>query len=197
MPIVNREQLIDRIKSGEVGSFPTDTLPALAVLPVLGGAIYTLKERSPTKPLIIMAADIEDLWMYVRPTGQERVIWQQIATKYLPGGLTLVLPASELVPAAIDPTASNTIGIRVPKHDLARSILAETGPLATTSANKSGRSPLLTMTEIAREFPQVNTLEIEPDLPARNTPSTVIKWTGNNWDILRQGAIEFSTSPIC
>jgi L-threonylcarbamoyladenylate synthase len=86
---------------------------------------------------------------------------------------------------------NRTIGLRVPAHDLARSILRATGALATTSANLSGQPPLMTMAEIDRDFPQVVTLDNDGDVRNLGRPSTVIQWTGSGWQLLRQGAIEF------
>lgn len=57
------------------------------------------------------------------------------------GALTLVLPASDKVPRVMNPQDPTTIGIRVPNHPIARAILAQTGPMATTSVNVSGKPP--------------------------------------------------------
>jgi L-threonylcarbamoyladenylate synthase len=74
---------------------------------------------------------------------------------------------------------------------IAQNILSQTGPLATTSANLSGQMPLRTIAEITAQFPDVLTL-VETELAAVNSvgvPSTVAKWTGSDWAILRQGAV--------
>jgi L-threonylcarbamoyladenylate synthase len=75
--------------------------------------------------------------------------------------------------------------------------LAQTGPLATTSANFSGQPPLQTMAEIETQFPQVLTLattECQNEMLGMGVPSTVAKWTGINWQILRQGSIKLHIS---
>ncbi|WP_390883129.1 L-threonylcarbamoyladenylate synthase [Kovacikia minuta] len=149
-----------------------------------------------------MAATTTDLYPYVVGSPLEHQIWQQIADLYLPGALTLVLPASNRVPTAMNPKDPTSIGVRVPNHPIAQAILAQTGPLATTSVNRSGHPPLLTMAEIEQQFPQVLTLspsELETlsNVPesvtetaiASGVPSTVARWTGTGWEILRQGAV--------
>jgi L-threonylcarbamoyladenylate synthase len=68
--------------------------------------------------------------------------------------------------------------------------LAQTGPLATTSANLSGQPPLLTGTEIAVQFPQALVLTTTEEVSAIGVPSTVAKWTGSSWEILRPGVIK-------
>jgi L-threonylcarbamoyladenylate synthase len=193
MTQVSLVDLIAGVRAGSLVSFPTDTVPALAALPEKAELIFAAKQRSQDKPLILMAADAEDLWSYVVGSDEEYKIWREIMEKYLPGALTLVLPASGRVPKRMNPTDSMTIGIRVPKSAIAQSILAQTGPLATTSANVSGQAPLQTMAEIAAQFPDVLTLaqtECQGETPGIGVPSTVAKWTGINWQILRQGAVK-------
>jgi L-threonylcarbamoyladenylate synthase len=192
MTQVTVEALIAGIRAGLLVSFPTDTVPALATLPEKAGLIFAAKQRSQDKPLILMGASGWDLWPYVAGNEIEYQIWQELADKYWPGGLTLVLPASAKVPKVMNPTDPTTIGIRVPASAIAQNILAQTGPLATTSANLSGQPALLTMAEIAAQFPDVLALtatECQGEITGLGVPSTVAKWTGMNWQILRQGAI--------
>ncbi len=191
MPQTPVDNLIIAAKAGNLVSFPTDTVPALATLPAHAELIFAAKQRSQDKPLILMAGEVADLWQFTAGTERELAIWQAIADRYLPGALTLVLPASDRIPAVMNLLGNQTIGLRVPAHDLARSILQATGALATTSANLSGQPPLMTMAEIDRDFPQVVTLDNDGDVRNFGRPSTVIQWTGGGWQLLRQGAIEF------
>jgi len=198
MPQVSLSDLVLGIRSGDrLISFPTDTVPALAALPERAELIFAAKQRSLDKPLILMAGAIDDLWEYIAGTDTEQQAWADIATRYWPGALTLVLPASDRVPPTLNPKDPTTIGVRVPDHAIACAILQQTGPLATTSVNRSGEPPLLTMAEINQQFPDVLTLDIansdwrEVAVPAgaSGVPSTVVRWTGQGWEVLRQGAI--------
>lgn len=193
MTQVSLTDLIAGARSGCLVSFPTDTVPALAVLPDCAHLIFTAKQRSQDKPLILMGANSDSLWSFVRGSAAEWEIWQQTASLYWPGALTLVLPASELVPRSLNPTDPTTIGLRVPKCAITQTILSQTGPLATTSANLSGQMPLRTMAEISAQFPDVLTLsqtELAAVEPSVGVPSTVAKWTATNWQILRQGGVK-------
>jgi L-threonylcarbamoyladenylate synthase len=192
MPQVSLERLIFAAQTGNLVSFPTDTVPAIATLPDRAGLIFVAKQRSQTKPLILMVGDVADLWQFVSGTDRELEIWQAIADRYLPGALTLVLPASELIPAVMNPLQNHTIGLRVPACPIARSILQQTGALATTSANLSGKPALLTMAAIHAAFPQVFTLDLDIDSPTTGQPSTVIAWDRSGWKLLRQGAISLA-----
>ncbi len=184
---VSQQDLILGAIAGKVVSFPTDTVPALATLPENSEKIFTLKKRSQDKPLILMGASFDDLKPYIQGSTAQIAIWKEVTLKYWPGALTLVLPASDLLPKTMNPTDSHTIGVRVPNLKIAQDILSQTTPLATTSANLSGQPPLEHMTSIEQAFPEI--LVLNEDFLGSGKPSTVAKWTNNNWEILRQGSI--------
>lgn len=197
MPLVSFEQLILAAKSNNVISFPTDTVPGVAVKPDHAHKIYELKRRSPDKPLILMAASLEEVWEYVVGDEVAKKEWQAIATQYWPGALTLVLPASDKVSAVMNPLQNGTIGVRVPDLDFARDILAQTGVMATTSANLSGQPPIEFTTEIAQTFPEVPVLDCQEQEKSgkigSGLPSTVMQWRSpGNWQVLRQGSVSLS-----
>ncbi|MGJ3246701.1 MAG: L-threonylcarbamoyladenylate synthase [Elainellaceae cyanobacterium] len=205
---VSLSDLVAAATSGKhVISFPTDTVPALAVRPDRSNLIFEVKQRSKTKPLILMGSCAADLWAYVQGSSAEQHLWNQVADRYWPGALTLVLPASDRLPDAINPTDATTIGVRVPDCAIACHVLAQTGPLATTSANRSGHPPLTTFNEIDEQFPDVLMLtddelarlttsldhnQQSPQQPNSGVPSTVAKWMGDRWQILRQGQIHLA-----
>jgi L-threonylcarbamoyladenylate synthase len=202
MTQVSFEVLVAGASSGQdLISFPTDTVPALAARPDRASLISAAKQRSLDKPLILMAAEVKELWSYVAGSSEERQIWQQMADRYLPGALTLVLPASDRVSPELNPKDPTTIGVRVPNHPIAQAILSRTGPLATTSANLSGQPALQTMAEIEAQFPQVLTLSpselqalqstspLTSSFSPSGVPSTVVRWTESGWEVLRQGAV--------
>ncbi len=189
------QDLVEGVFAGKLISFPTDTVPALATLPQKAPLIFAAKQRSQDKPLILMAADATELWNFVAGSPEELLIWQQVAATYWPGAVTLVLPASDRVPKEVNLASPSTVGLRVPNHQVSQAILSRTGALATTSANKSGKPPLQTMSEIEAEFPDVLTLlpTNATEHSPRAVPSTVIKWIGNNWQILRLGAVKLES----
>ena len=193
---VSQTDLVAGAIVGEPVSFPTDTVPALAIKPEFGDRLYQLKQRPSNKPLILMGASITDLLPYTIYTREELAAWQQLIQQYWPGALTLVLPASDKVPKAINPTQSNTVGIRVPDSSTACQILQQTGVMATTSANISGTDALTSMTAIAQTFSDVLVLEdadlTEKEKIGSGLPSTVVCWQNRQWKILRQGSIKIS-----
>ena len=187
---VSHKELVAGAIAKKVVSFPTDTVPALAVKPERAELIYQLKQRPTHKPLILMGASIADLLPYVDYTPSQLLIWKQLIDRHLPGALTLVLPASVKVPDAVNPT-SDTVGIRVPNHPTSIEILQQTGVLATSSANISGEDTITTMQEIDRAFPTVLVLKTQTQLATGSgLPSTVVSWQDRNWQVLRQGSVK-------
>lgn len=202
MAKVSLTEFVEGVVAGtHLVSFPTDTVPALAARPDQGDRIYATKERPADKPLILMGATLAALLPYVQGNADEVQIWEQMAERYWPGALTLVLPASDRVPTAMNPLQTGTIGIRVPNHPLARYLLTQTGPLATTSVNRSGQPPLEDMAAIAAQFPELLVLSDEAiaalkteigefTLSASGVPSTVVRCQAGGWEVLRQGGVE-------
>ncbi len=187
MPQVDLPTLVAAACRGEVVGFPTDTVPGLGVRPDSGAKLYALKGRSLDKPLILLGADGNQLWPYVAPEAHRP--GQELAERYWPGQLTLVLPASERVPVAVHPHDRSSIGLRVPDSTIAREILRQTGPLATSSANRSGQPALQSLEAVARAFPDVPVLAMAIPATRSALPSTVVRWTGTAWETLRQGSV--------
>ncbi|MEO0852843.1 MAG: L-threonylcarbamoyladenylate synthase [Cyanobacteria bacterium J06648_11] len=179
--LVSFAELCDRALAGEAICFPTDTVPALAARLDRSQAIYQLKQRSPDKPLVLMGDSLERLKPCIR--GWEPA-WTEAVERGWPGALTLILPASDLVPAEAI-SRGNTVGLRIPDLDIARQLLARTGPLWATSVNISGEAPLVTPEAIAAVFPQLPILHVK--FPPSAIPSTVMKWDEGQWETLRKG----------
>ena len=188
--LVSLVSLVAGARSAKVVSFPTDTVPALAVRPDRRDRIYHLKGRSPDKPLILMAASWQQFLPFIDAAHPDLKTWQAIAAKYFAGALTLVLPASDRGQALNQGCA--TLGVRIPDCAVAIAILQQTGALLTTSANRSNQPPLRKMLEIHQNFAEVLTLaeglELTQELGS-GLPSTVVEWTEQGWLVRRQGAV--------
>jgi L-threonylcarbamoyladenylate synthase len=190
MGFVNQSQLIEHGQTGALISFPTDTVPALAIQPDRAGVLFEVKDRSTEKPLILMGADLEAFRPYWRGSAMEMERWEGVMADYWPGALTLVLPIDHPHGAIMNPQNPTTLGFRIPNHPQALAILRETGPLATTSANRSGEPALTELVEIAGAFPQAQVLE-RAESPGSGVASTVMQWSSGRqgWQVLRSGAV--------
>ncbi len=181
------------LAAGEAVLFPTDTLPALAARPEAASLLWRLKQRPADKPLILMGADLPQLVEALGVPWQEA--WLEQARRSWPGAVTLVLPIAGALTSHLHP-GGTSLGLRVPACERARELLHLSGPLATTSANRSGEPPATTAAEAARQFPALSLLEPLPWPAGSGQASTVLAWRGpeagsgrgGEWTVLRPGA---------
>ena len=112
---------------------PTDTVYGIGVDPMQEDALqrlYQIKGRPEDKPIPILAASLAD----ARGFG----MIDDAVGKYWPGPLTVVVRRMPATPRWIGDLARDTVAVRVPDHPVALALLARSGPLAVTSANRSG-----------------------------------------------------------
>jgi len=132
------DDAIAAIRAGEVVVVPTDTVYGLAGDPSNPAAverIYIIKGRPPRLELNLLAASISQLDGLVEMDSVARAL----AGAFWPGPLSLVCPLGTRRLAI--PRSGGSLMVRVPAHDLLRGMLAATGPVASTSANRHGAPP--------------------------------------------------------
>tara|TARA_B100001029_G_C14954819_1_gene390958 strand:+ start:105 stop:710 length:606 start_codon:yes stop_codon:yes gene_type:complete len=183
-------ELTPKLKKGSLALFPTDTLPAICSYPKYSKKIWTIKKRPLNKPLILMGGCLEDLFEFVKPCAIEDGL--KMAKTYWPGALTIILPTIGNLSENLN-CNSNSLGFRVPDLRLARDLLMKTGPLATTSANISGKSPVKDAFEASVEFPGIPILGPVPWPTSSGMASTVIEWNDGEWNLLRAGSVVLSS----
>jgi L-threonylcarbamoyladenylate synthase len=175
-------ELLQCLQRHEAVLFPTDTVPALAIHPFASQRIWSLKQRPAHKPLILMGADLRQLEESLGVPWP--LAWIQEAERVWPGPVTLVLPLAGSLPDALNP-GGNTLGLRVPSCAMAQQLLRHSGPLATTSVNRSGQPPARSEQEASLLFPELPLLGPLPWPPGSGVPSEVRAWSPHGWSILR------------
>ena len=187
MNLVDCKSALKTLKSGLPIIFPTDTLPAIGCLPKFSNTIYEFKKRDRDKPLILMGSEYQQLINYVHESAKED--YENIASKYWPGALTMVIPASEKQTKIL--TSNDlTLGLRIPNSYMAQSLMRETGPLLTSSANISGFKGSTTVEGIARDFPALKILGPIPWGERSGKASTIIFWKkSGDWRLIREGGV--------
>ena len=175
-----------KLKKGSLALFPTDTLPAICSYPKYSKKIWTIKKRPSSKPLILMGGCLDDLFDFVNPCAIEDGL--KLAKIYWPGALTIVLPTIGKFSKNLN-CYSDSLGFRVPALKLARDLLMETGPLATTSANISGAPPVKDALEASIQFPGIPILAPVPWPTSSGMASTVVEWEEGKWNLLRPGSV--------
>ncbi len=168
-------------RPGAVVLLPTETVYGLVCRAGDRAAverIYELKDRDCSKQLAWFIFDWRTLGEYgVRLEG----LPEELAGKYCPGPITIVAPKED----------GSTVGFRIPDHPLVLEILRRIDcPLASTSANLSGRPNALTVPAALAELTGEVALAIDAGpIPAGAQPSTVVLATGKEPKVLRPGPI--------
>jgi L-threonylcarbamoyladenylate synthase len=178
---------IDVLHHGGLIAFPTDTVYGLAA-PVFDedsiDRLYFVKGRTHTKAIAVLLSKIGQL---PQVTSGINIQAQKLAKKFWPGPLTIVLPRHPDLPEILAPEP--TIGVRIPDHPFALSLMDQTGPLAVTSANLSGSENACTAQEVMKQLKGRIHLIIDDGPTPGGIPSTVVDCTTPETKILRSGPV--------
>lgn len=161
---------------------PTETFYGLACDPWSEegvSRVLTLKDRPRDMALPVLAAD----WVQVDRLTRVPEAWRGRLQALWPGPITAVLPTREDIAASSTPT----VAVRIPGHGLLRQMLAETGPLTGTSANRHGDRPAVTAAEATKSLVGEPDLILDGGPSPGGQPSTLVDLTGVRARILRQG----------
>lgn len=177
------------LRGGELVAFPTDTVYGVGAVAWDGAAVarlYVAKLRAADKAIPILLADPADLALVaVAPSPAA----MRLARRFWPGPLTLVVPKAAAVPDEVT-AGGETVAVRVPDHPAARALIRLAGaPLATTSANLSGRPSPVTAQEVAAQLADRVPLILDGGPCPGGLPSTVVDATGPTPRVLRPGPI--------
>jgi L-threonylcarbamoyladenylate synthase len=182
------QKALNVMQHGGLVAFPTDTVYGLGALAFDGAAvesIYTAKDRPAEKAIPILIADLDDLARVTSSPLPPMAV--RLASRFWPGPLTLVVPKLQTLPEAV--SASETVGVRVPDHQVARALLRAAGPMAVTSANISGAQSPVTAEEVYEQLGGRIALIIDGGRTPGGIPSTLVDCTTPELKMLREGPI--------
>lgn len=182
------------LKSGGIVMHPTETCYGFAV-DVFNEStlkkLYRLKGRDFDKPVSILVSDFEIAKKY----GEFSNKALEIAKKYWPGPLSLVLPRKASLPAFLN-SGTSGISIRVSDNEFCLGLIREFGgPVSTTSANIAGKKPLYEAGSEAvlahfGELAEEIDLIVDGGELKEEKPSTVVRVFGDKLEVLRQGSVK-------
>jgi len=188
MPAFPLLRAAELLRAGELVAFPTETVYGLgadASNPAAVAKIFAAKGRPADHPLIVHLPDPGHLDAWAREIPDTA---RQLAAAFWPGPLTLILKRQPSVPDAVT-GGQDTVGLRVPGHQLALALLANFGGgIAAPSANKFGRiSP--TTAEHVREELGESVFVLDGGPCPVGIESTILDLSGDELAILRPGSI--------
>ncbi len=181
------------LEAGLVVVIPTDTVYGLAVDPRRPGAtgrLFAIKERPTDAALPVLAADAVAAFALTDEVSAQAA---RLASRFWPGGLTLVVPRRPGLALDLGGADDTTIGVRVPDHDLVRELTRRVGPLAATSANLHGRPTPATAEEVVAQLGAADVAVVIDGGRCAGAPSTVVACTGHDAVVLREGRIAAET----
>lgn len=183
---VNNDRLTGVLNGGGIGVLPTDTvygLVARAADPAAIQKMYDIKKRA-DQPGTLIASSINDLMKLGLDSSQ-----LSLAAKFWPGQISVVINADNV--AAYLKQTRDSLAVRIPDDPSLSRLLAQTGPLMTTSANVPGQPTSSTITEAKEYFGDKVDFYVDGGTIANNQPSTIIGLDEHaNIIVFRRGAVD-------
>ncbi len=174
--------------AGRLVLLPTDTVYGVAAdafSPDAVTALLAAKNRGRGMPVPVLIGEASTLAGLVLRTPPAATA---LAQAFWPGGLTLVLEHAPSLAWDLG-DAEGTVAVRLPDDELTRDLLRRTGPLAVSSANRSGRPAATTAQEAAAQLGEQAAVVLDGGPRTDSAPSTIVDCTGAVPRVLRVGAI--------
>lgn len=182
------KEAVQILKKGGVIVFPTDTVYGLGADAFNSKAVervYEIKKRPRHLPFPLLLSDVSQVTMIAESVPD---IGWFLASRFWPGGLTLVLPKAASLPTYL--TKGPSVAVRVPNHPICLAIIKRLGrPVIGTSANISGRPSSLTADKVKQQLGDKVDLIIDGGKCPGGGESTIVDVTGDRPIVLRQGII--------
>ncbi|WCR57919.1 L-threonylcarbamoyladenylate synthase [Wolbachia endosymbiont of Ctenocephalides felis wCfeJ] len=185
-------KIINAIQNNLLVCFPTETVYALACSALDSGAIkkiYQVKKRSQNKPLSIFVDNVYSLTKIA--VLEEKYI--SLINRFSPGPITYILPLknNNILPNEFFKVS---IGIRIPNHPIATSILNELKtPIVATSINISGEKSVCKASGIPKSIKRHLSAVVEDDELVSGIESTIIDLTLDKIKVVREGTVSLQT----
>jgi len=183
-------EAVEVLRGGGLVAFPTDTVYGLGALAFSGAAVgrlYRVKGRDREKSVPVLLSGLDQLEQVALEPSPEAL---RLARHFWPGPLTIVLRRQPGLPATVSATA--TVGVRVPDHPLARALLAAAGPMAVTSANRSGGPSRLTAAHVLGDLGGKIEMVLDGGRSPGGRPSTVVECLAGSLTLIREGPLSLT-----
>lgn len=181
------EKSLTILSNGGIIIFPTDTVYGIGCSAFISEAIeriFIVKGRDFNKALPILVSGHDQLEMIAGSINSNA---KNLIQAFWPGPLTIIIFKNPSLPANLSPFA--TVGVRMPNLPWLLELINETGPLANTSANPSGKPEARNVDDVLRTLDGMTDLIIDGGQSASTQPSTVVDCHESEIKILREGPI--------
>ena len=185
------------INKGGIVIFPTETVYGIGVNALNESAVkrlYEVKQRPLSKPISLLVSNIDMVSSLAKNITD---IEYKLMENFFPGPLTIILEKRDIVPNILT-SGSNTVGIRMPDNIIALELIKYANvPLATPSANISGKPSGTDLSMIMSDFIDKVDYFIDGGPCKIKTASTIVKVVNGKPVILRQGSITLDEIEHC
>jgi tRNA threonylcarbamoyl adenosine modification protein (Sua5/YciO/YrdC/YwlC family) len=182
------EAAVAAVLKGALVVLPTDTVYGIgadAFRPSAVDQLLIAKGRGRQMPPPVLVGSVRAASALVEDLGP---YGQELIDEFWPGGLTLICRASRSLKWDLGET-KGTVAVRMPQHPVALDLLAQTGPMAVSSANLTGQ-PAATTADAAREqLGDSAEIYLDGGPCDESTPSTIVDLTGDMPRLLRTGVV--------
>ncbi len=179
---------VEAVKNGELVVLPTDTIYGIgadAFTPYAVTALLNAKGRGRNvpPPVLVGSRHTLDGLVYSLPRTA-----RELADAFWPGALTIVVEHAPSLQWDLGETGG-TVAVRMPLHPVALEVLREIGPMAVSSANKTGQPAALTAEQARDQLGYAVRSYLEAGPCPDPVPSTIVDVTGDVPRVLRDGAV--------
>ncbi|MFC0863019.1 L-threonylcarbamoyladenylate synthase [Sphaerimonospora cavernae] len=176
------------VGNGDLVVIPTDTVYGIGCDAFVHAAVNDLLEakgRGRDMPVPVLVGTVKAANALVESLG---MYGQDLMDAFWPGPLTLILRANRSLSWDLGDT-KGTVAVRMPLHQIALDLLKETGPMAVSSANRSGMPPATTVEQAEEQLGDSVSVYLDGGPCDENVPSTIVDLTTAVPRVLRKGAI--------
>jgi L-threonylcarbamoyladenylate synthase len=177
------------VRRGELVVIPTDTVYGVAADAFTPSAVEALlsakgRDRAMPVPVLVASPEMLDALVDQLPASARALI-----DEFWPGALTVVVRHTAHLAWDLGETRG-TVAVRMPNHEVARELIAQTGPLAVSSANRTGNLAPATMLDARLQLGATIAVYLDGGPSGESVPSTIVDVTADRPRVLRAGAID-------
>ena len=181
-------EAVAALRRGDLAVLPTDTVYGIAAdafSPPAVDRLLAAKGRGRDMPVPVLVGSwrgLDGLADHVTPT------MRSLVEAFWPGPLTLIVRAAPSLAWDLGETRG-TVAVRMPLHPVVLAVLAETGPLAVSSANRTGMPPATDAAQAEEQLGSSVAVYLEAGSSGDAVPSTILDLTGEVPQVRRAGAL--------
>jgi tRNA threonylcarbamoyl adenosine modification protein (Sua5/YciO/YrdC/YwlC family) len=185
------DEAASAVLRGELIVLPTDTVYGVGADAFSAAAIDALlaakgRDRSMPVPVLVGSQPMVDALV-----DDFSEVGRALTEKFWPGALTLVVRHTTHLAWDLGDT-KGTVAVRMPDHEITLEVIGRTGPLATSSANRSGHAPATTMLDARLQLGAAVSVYLDGGPSGEAVASSIVDVTGETPRLLRTGALSLA-----